>query len=445
MCSCEHSVYKITKFIKATHRILAKKCILAGKISPLQIIYNIGISFTGFILKIVAFFNPKIKLGVEGRQQTFQILKQNISSTDKTIWFHCASLGEYEQGLPVFEQLKDHYNKHKIVLSFFSPSGFEIRKNSPIADIVVYLPLDTKKNVNRFLDIVHPELTIFVKYDIWPNYLKALRKRSSKTILISAAFRKNQIYFKWYGGLFRKALYAFQHIFTQNEASKALLKSIGYHDVTVSGDTRFDRVSNQLKIDNSIAFIESFIENKLCVVVGSSWPEDEALFIDFINHNKQTDIKFIIAPHNIKSSQINDFRSKLQTAAVLYSEKENKSIKDYNVLIIDAIGFLSKIYSYADIAYVGGAMGTTGLHNTLEPAVFGAPIIIGSNHKKFPEAQALINRGGMFSVENQEQFNETFEKLLSDSDYRKFCGSKNLEFVKENRGAVIQILEYLRI
>lgn len=445
MCSFKLSAYKITKFIKATHGFIAKKCILAGKITPLQFIYNIGISFTGFILKIVALFNTKIKLGVEGRQHTFQILEQNIKPTDKTLWFHCASLGEYEQGLPVFEHLKAHYSNHKIVLSFFSPSGFEIRKNSPIADVVVYLPLDTKKNANRFLDTIHPELTIFVKYDIWPNYLKVLHNRNVETILISAGFRKNQIYFKWHGGLFRNALRSFEHIFTQNEASKALLKSIGYNNITVSGDTRFDRVSNQLKIDNSLKFIENFLENKLCVVVGSSWPEDEALFIDFINHEKHTDVKFILAPHNIKPSQINSFKSKLNTKTVLYSEKENTSIENYNVLIIDAIGFLSKIYSYADIAYVGGAMGTTGLHNTLEPAVFGVPIIIGPNHQKFPEAQALIDNGGMISITNQEEFNETLEKLLLNSDYRTTCGSKNLEFVKENRGAVIQILDYLRI
>ncbi|GAL88136.1 3-deoxy-D-manno-octulosonic acid transferase [Jejuia pallidilutea] len=431
--------------MNAIHRIVVKKCILAVKMMTLQFIYNIGISFTGFILKIVALFNAKIKLGVAGRQQTFKIIKQHIKPTDQTLWFHCASLGEYEQGLPVFEKLRAHYKKYKIVLSFFSPSGFEIRKNSPIADVVVYLPIDTQKNAIQFLKLVNPELSVFVKYDIWPNYLKFLKANKLKAILISAAFRPQQIYFKSYGHLFRKSLYAFDHIFTQNESSKALLATIGYKNATVSGDTRFDRVSNQLKTNNTLDFIETFKQDYLCVVVGSSWPEDDALFIDFINNETPTEVKFIVAPHNIKPNQIKDLTSKLNTKTVLYSEKDQKQLKDYNVLIVDTIGLLSKIYSYADIAYVGGAMGTTGLHNTLEPAVFGVPIIIGPNHKKFPEAQAFINNGGMFSVTNQKQFNDILKKLLENGDFRHNTGSKNSEFVKKQSGAVIQILDYLRI
>ena len=411
----------------------------------MQFIYNIGIRFTGFVLKFVALFNIKIKLGVEGRKQTFKILKQHIKPIDQTLWFHCASLGEYEQGLPVFEKLKAHYKQHKIVLSFFSPSGFEIRKNAPIADVVVYLPIDTKKNAKEFIKLVNPELSVFVKYDIWPNYLNVLRANKLSAILISAAFRPHQIYFKSYGHLFKKSIYAFEHIFTQNETSKALLASIGYKKATVSGDTRFDRVSNQLKTDNTLDFITSFKQDNLCVVVGSSWPEDDALFIDFIKNKKTSKVKFIIAPHNIKSRQIKDLISKLNTKTILYSEKDDATIKNHDILIIDTIGLLSKIYSYADIAYVGGAMGTTGLHNTLEPAVFGAPIIIGPNHKKFPEAQAFIDNGGMFSITNQKQFNDILTKLLENSDFRRNSGSKNLEFVKKQSGAVIQILDYLRI
>ena len=411
----------------------------------MQFIYNIGIRFTGFVLKFVALFNIKIKLGVEGRKQTFKILKRHIKPTDQTLWFHCASLGEYEQGLPVFEKLKAHYKQHKIVLSFFSPSGFEIRKNAPIADVVVYLPIDTKKNAKEFIKLVNPELSVFVKYDIWPNYLNVLRANKLSAILISAAFRPHQIYFKSYGHLFKKSIYAFEHIFTQNETSKALLASIGYKKATVSGDTRFDRVSNQLKTDNTLDFITSFKQDNLCVVVGSSWPEDDALFIDFIKNKKTSKVKFIIAPHNIKSRQIKDLISKLNTKTILYSEKDDATIKNHDILIIDTIGLLSKIYSYADIAYVGGAMGTTGLHNTLEPAVFGAPIIIGPNHKKFPEAQAFIDNGGMFSITNQKQFNDILTKLLENSDFRRNSGSKNLEFVKKQSGAVIQILDYLRI
>ncbi|MEW4923965.1 glycosyltransferase N-terminal domain-containing protein [Algibacter sp. 2305UL17-15] len=413
--------------------------------TTLGFIYNIGIQFTGFVLKCMAPFNEKIKRGVAGRSKTFQILESELKETDAILWFHCASLGEYEQGLPVFEKLRAHYKNHKIVLSFFSPSGYEIRKNAPIADVVVYLPLDTKKNARKFLDLVHPELTIFVKYDIWPHFLNEIKKRRLRAILISAAFRKNQIYFKPYGQLFKTALFSFEHIFTQNEASKHLLASINYHNTTVSGDTRFDRVTNQLKIDNTLDFVETFKDDNLCVVVGSSWPEDDALFIEFINTHQPTDVKFIIAPHNIKSTQIKNLTSKLNTKTMLYSEKEGKKLEDYNVLVIDTIGLLSKIYSYADIAYVGGAMGTTGLHNTLEPAVFGVPIIIGKNHEKFPEAQALIDNGGMFSVKNFNQFNAVLYQLIEHSDLCKDYGSQNKEFINKNSGAVIQILDYLRI
>ncbi|TBN02384.1 3-deoxy-D-manno-octulosonic acid transferase [Hyunsoonleella flava] len=411
----------------------------------MQFIYSIGTYFTGYILKIVALFNAKIKLGVEGRIRTFSLLDQHLKATDRTIWFHCASLGEYEQGLPVFEKIRAHYKSHKIVLSFFSPSGFEIRKNSLVADVVVYLPLDTKKNAKRFITLVHPELSVFVKYDIWPNYLSEIKKKEMRAILVSAVFRPDQIYFKFYGNLFKKSLFVFEHIFTQNESSKQLLKSIGYDNVSVSGDTRFDRVSNQIKADNRLNFVEEFKGDDLCVIVGSSWPEDETLFINFINNKTSSGVKYIIAPHNIKESQIKHFISKTKAKTILYSEIEDNSLADYDILIINTIGLLSKIYSYGDIAYVGGAMGTTGLHNTLEPAVFGMPVLIGPNHEKFPEAQAMIDNGGMFTIKNQEEFNETLKSLLENSDYREISGSKNLKFIKKNSGAVIQILDYLRI
>ncbi|TWO32090.1 3-deoxy-D-manno-octulosonic acid transferase [Seonamhaeicola sediminis] len=411
----------------------------------MSFLYNIGINFISSGLKCVAPFNHKIKLGVSGRAKTFTLLKNSITSKDKTLWFHCASLGEYEQGLPVFKELRKHYVNHKIVLSFFSPSGFEIRNNSPIADLVVYLPIDTPKNAKQFIDIVNPELTIFVKYDIWPNFLNTLKKKQLKAILISASFRKNQSYFKFYGKKIRKALFAFDHIFTQNEASKALLNSINYKNVTVSGDTRFDRVLSQLEQDNMLDFIEEFKDDKLCIVAGSTWPVGEAFLTDFINSNISNEVKFIVAPHNIKPNQINNLKEKLNTKTVLFSKKENNNLKEAQVFIVDTIGILSKIYSYASIAYVGGALGNTGLHNTLEPAVFGVPIIIGNHHNKFPEAQAMINKGGMFSVSNQKDFTLILNKLIDDSDFRVKSGSKNREYIEENRGAVIQILDYLRI
>jgi len=397
------------------------------------------------VLQAISVFSDKIKKGVQGRSQTFSILESKINSNDKTLWFHCASLGEYEQGLPVFKSLKKHYNEHKIILSFFSPSGYEIRKNSPIADVVIYLPIDTLKNAKRFIDLVHPNLTVFVKYDIWPNFLSVLKKKQLKAILISASFRENQSYFKFYGFNLRKALFAFDHIFTQNEASKKLLNNINYKNITVSGDTRFDRVSDQLNQNNQVEFIEDFKENKVCVVGGSTWPEDENLFIDFINSKAYNNVKFIVAPHNIKPNQIANFQNRLKVKSILYSEKDLKKRENYQVLIIDCIGLLSKIYSCADIAYVGGAIGTTGLHNTLEPAVFGIPIIIGNNHFEFPEAQAMIENKGMFAVSNSSEFDKILSNLINNIESRQFAGKQNAEFIKKNTGAVDKILEYLQL
>lgn len=415
----------------------------SSKEKTLRILYNIITYVAAFHLKIIALFNSKIQLGVTGRTNTFKILKSNISSKDNVIWFHCASLGEYEQGLPVFEEIKNIYPNHKIVLSFFSPSGFEIRKKNPLTDIVVYLPLDTKHNAKTFLNLVHPDLVIFVKYEIWPNYLNELDRRKIRSILISALFRKDQSFFKPYGTLMRKSLKAFEHFFVQNDNSKKLLKSIGFNNVTVSGDTRFDRVSNQLQTDNTLGFVKHFKQDKLCIVAGSTWPEDEKLFINFINSASE-DLKFIIAPHNIKSHQIEGLKSSLQKKAILFSEKEKLELSNYQVLIIDTIGILSKIYSYADIVYIGGAVGATGLHNTLEPAVFGVPIIIGENYNKFPEAYKMIERGGMFSISNQKEFNAIMDSLVLNTEKRVQSGIANASYISKNRGAVIQIIDYIR-
>lgn len=407
--------------------------------------YSFGIYLASFALKIIANFNTKIKLGVQGRAETFTKLKSSINANDKTLWFHCASLGEYEQGLPVFAELRKDYPNHKIVLSFFSPSGFEIRKNAPFADVVVYLPLDSKVHAKRFLDIVHPELTIFVKYEIWPNILNELKKRRLKAVLISASFRKNQSFFKWYGKHTKDALFAFNHIFTQNEASKTLLEKIGYTNATVSGDTRFDRVFNQLMQNNTLDFITEFKGDSLCVVIGSSWPDDEKLIVNYINTEANKDVKFIIAPHNIKATQIEGLKNSISKGCVLFTDKEGKTLSDYQVLILDTIGLLTKVYNYADIAYVGGAMGTTGLHNTLEAAVFGVPIIIGKNHKKFPEAQNMIDNNGMISISNQSELTETLNLFVNDEEIRSQFGLNNFNFIKKNKGSVIQILNFLRI
>jgi 3-deoxy-D-manno-octulosonic-acid transferase len=338
----------------------------------------------------VAIFHSKIKLFVQGRSQTFSILKNKIQKENKVIWIHAASLGEFEQGLPVIEKLKATYPNYKILITFFSPSGYEVKKNTDVADAVVYLPLDTRKNAKRFIETVNPVLAIFVKYEIWPNYVEELKEKQVPILLISAIFRKEQVFFKWYGGIMRKTLHAFTHFFVQDENSVTLLKSIKLNNVTLSGDTRFDRVSEILEEDNNLSFMEHFQGNETCFVAGSTWPEDEEIIVKFINET-QKHLKFVLAPHNIKTEHIQSLKKSISKKVVLYTEIGHNDIPSYEVLIINTIGLLTKIYSYADIAYVGGAF-ATGLHNTLEPAVFGIPIIIGPDYKGFNEAEKLVEK-----------------------------------------------------
>jgi len=403
-------------------------------------LYNLIVQIADFLLKIVAFFSPKIKLFVDGRQLVFPILEQKIKASDKTIWFHAASLGEYEQGLPVIEKVKAKYPNHKIVLTFFSPSGYEVRKNNSIADVTVYLPLDTKKNAKHFLSLVHPEMALFIKYEYWPNYLNELRKLGTPTFLVSGIFRKNQVFFKWYGGFYRKALNTFTYFFVQNESSKNLLLQLGKTNVAVSGDTRFDRVATILEKDNSLDFISQFKNDTLTIVVGSSWPKDETLLVDFINQTSGK-IKFIIAPHNIKAEQIQELKNSISKKTVLFSEKESENLADFDVFIIDTIGILTKIYSYADIAYVGGGFGNPGVHNILEPATFGVPIVIGPNFSHFAEATALVNMGGCVSVTNKNELYEAFFSLLGNDDIRHEKGHICNTFVQMNKGATNIIMK----
>ncbi len=408
----------------------------------MNLIYNLLIHISGFLLKIFAVFIPKIKLFVDGRKNIFEILSRQINLGDKTIWFHAASLGEYEQGLPVIEKIKIKYPNHKIVLTFFSPSGFEVRKNNNIADVTVYLPLDTNSNVNNFLDIVQPKMAFFIKYEYWPNYLKELKNRKIKTFLISGIFRKEQIFFKWYGSFFRKALQTFDIFFVQNDSSKILLKSLKFNNVKISGDTRFDRVISILERDNSLSFIDEFKNDKTTIVVGSSWAKDEDLILNYIN--KSCNIKFIIAPHNINENQILNFKNKINKSVILNSEKTNQLLSKFDVLIIDSIGILTKIYSYADIAYVGGGFGKSGIHNILEPATFGVPIIIGPNFSNFAEAEALINIQGCITISDQKQLNEAFDNLILNDDIRHEMGHICSTFVEMNRGATDIIMKHIK-
>ncbi|MDI5896841.1 3-deoxy-D-manno-octulosonic acid transferase [Flavobacterium yafengii] len=405
-------------------------------------LYTIIVQIVGFLLKIAALFSPKMKLFVEGRKLVFPVLEQKIKPTDKTIWFHAASLGEYEQGLPVIEKIKEQFPLHKIVVTFFSPSGYEVRKNNTVADVTVYLPLDTKKNAQQFLKLVHPDLVFFIKYEYWPNYLAELKKRNTKTYLISGILRKNQLFFKWYGGFYREALNTFTYFFVQNETSKKLLQQVGKTNVSVSGDTRFDRVAAILEKDNSLDFISQFKENTLTIVVGSSWPKDENLLVDFINSNT-LNIKFIIAPHNIKEEQIQALKNSITQKTVLFSEKEGENLADFDVFIIDTIGILTKIYSYADIAYVGGGFGNPGVHNLLEPATFGVPILIGPNYSHFAEATALVNMEACISINNSKELDEAFKNLIQNDDIRQEKGHMCSTFVQMNKGATASILKHI--
>ena len=409
-------------------------------------IYNLIVVLADFILKIVALFNNKINLFIEGRKPVFNILSEKIKAYDKTIWFHAASLGEYEQGLPVMERMKSRFPNHLIVLTFFSPSGYEVRKNNTIADVTVYLPLDTKSNVDLFMKIVRPDMALFIKYEYWPNYLNALQNKEIPTYLISGIFREKEVFFKWYGGFYRKALDAFEHFFVQNSSSKELLIQLGKTNVTVSGDTRFDRVTTILNQNNQLDFVAEFKNKTLTLVVGSSWPKDESLLVNYINSSNN--VKFIIAPHNINEDQIANLQNHISKKTILFSsinlnDLGTSKLAEYDVLIIDTIGILTKIYSYADVVYVGGGFGNPGVHNILEPATFGVPIVIGPNYSHFAEATALVKMEGCISITNQEELNEALDKLIQNADVRIEKGHVCSTFVEMNKNATETIFNYI--
>ncbi len=379
---------------------------------------------------------------MKGRRHIFDYLQNALNPHDRTIWVHVASLGEYEQGLPILEALKQQAETYKIVLTFFSPSGYEVKKNTGVADVVTYLPIDTPENAKKFLEIINPSMAIFVKYEVWPNYLFELKKRKCPTFMISAIFHKRQVYFRWYGGFMRNALKSYDHFFVQNENSQELLQSIGFDNITISGDTRFDRVGKISQEGILLDFMEAFKKNSMCMVAGSTWTEDEEILVDFINScHKQ--VKFVIAPHNIKPKHIDGLRVSIKKETVLYSEFKNQTIENVDVLIVDTIGLLTQIYSYANIAYVGGGF-ATGLHNTLEPAVFGVPVLVGPQFDGFQEVEDLIALGGIISINNYDDFKNQIEDLLVDSEKRTKIGSINTKYVSDSMGATSKITAHLK-
>ncbi|WP_158961458.1 3-deoxy-D-manno-octulosonic acid transferase [Myroides fluvii] len=409
-------------------------------------LYNLLIHIATAVLPLIALFNKKITLFVQGRKASFTILKQHIQPTDRVFWVHVASLGEYEQGLPIMEALKDKFPDHKIVLTFFSPSGYEVKKNNTLADATLYLPMDTQKNVNTFLKLAHPEKVFFVKYEYWPNYLHQIKKQKIETYLISGIFRPNQVFFKWYGGFYRNALQAFTYFFVQNEESRDLLSSIQLNNSEVVGDTRFDRVSQILENDNTLPFLEELTQGKTkqTIVVGSSWPQDEKIIIDYINQTQDEEIKFVIAPHNIKPEQINQLYKAIAKPKQLHSNYKAgvTDVSQTQVYIIDAYSLLTKAYSYATIAYVGGGFGA-GIHNILEAATFGIPILIGPNYKKFQEAKDLIQLGSCIVINNEDDFINNLSKLLTNDTFRCELNQISSTFIHANKAATQKIINHV--
>lgn len=402
----------------------------------MRFLYNIFIYIYIGILHLISPFNKKIKTMLKGEKECFDKLK-SINQNDKIAWFHCASLGEFEQGRPLLEEVKKHFPQHKILLSFYSPSGYEAKKDYSLADYIVYLPNDTRKNAKKFVSIVNPDLVFFIKYEFWYNYILELKGR--RLFQVSLILRKNQYFFTWYGKWFAKQLKNFEHFFVQNQQTATLLNKIGYKNITISGDTRFDRVMTIANNAKSFQDIEKFCQgDKKIILAGSSWLADEKIIEKAI---KNLDIKLIIAPHIVEQSHINEIQE-LFPQAILYSElAENK--KESNILIINCIGILSNLYQYCDIAYIGGGFGV-GIHNTLEAATFGKPICFGTNYQKFQEAIDLINLKAAYSISNEEELKEILSSLLSDKEKYEKSATASKNYVQEKVGACKKIIEHLK-
>lgn len=398
-------------------------------------IYNIGILFYKLGVYVASWFKPEVKKMRKGEKEAVSKVRKTRKDGQKWVWVHAASLGEFEQGRPLIERIKAKEPETKVLLSFFSPSGYEVRKNYNLADLVVYLPLDTPQNARKFIDALKPEKVYIIKYEFWLNYLKNLRERNIETYIVSAIFREEQIFFKWYGGIFREGLKAFRTLFVQNEESKKLLAGIGFDNVVVAGDTRFDRVSDIAKAAKQLSIAKAFADKEKTLVVGSSWAPDEELLCRWINNH--TEYKMIIAPHHVEESRIREIESRLRRKSIRYTDcKSEKDVDGADILIINTIGLLSSIYQYGAVAYIGGGFGV-GIHNTLEAAVWGMPVVFGPNYHKFKEAKELIACNGGFSITNHEEMEKVMKKVFDDSSF----GVKAGEYVKSKVGAADLIID----
>jgi len=400
------------------------------------LLYRFGLSIFYILMKFASLWHPKAKLWVNGRQNWEKELRKKVGKIESSVWFHFASLGEFEQGRPVLEALKKAEPETNIIISFFSPSGYEIHKNYPLALAVCYLPLDTTNNATTFIEIIKPKYAVFTKYEYWFYFFRTLHQKHIPLYLISGIFRKNQAFFKFYGGFYRQMLSFITYFFVQNEESKTLLNSLGINQVAVSGDTRFDRVTENAKNKIELKEIEAFCGSSKVLVAGSTWPADEELLNTIIE--SCTDWKFIIAPHEIAETNIQGLEKQLLGKTIRYSNLEVHKLTLPQVLIIDNIGLLSSLYAYGTIAYIGGGFGK-GIHNTLEAAAFGLPVIFGPNYQKFQEAKDLIELKAGFSISNQAELNDCFKLLQADTE--NSAGAKAKAYVDSHTGATVQILE----
>ena len=419
-------------------------------------IYNIVIYFVLWGIAIASLFNEKVRKMWRGEREAFKILKQKVDPNAKYIWFHAASLGEFEQGRPLMERIRKDYPQYKILLTFYSPSGYEVRKNYEEADIICYMPVDTRLNAIRFLRLVRPVMAFFIKYEFWSNFLHILKHRNIPTYSVSSIFREDQVFFKWYGRNYAGVLKCFTRFFVQNEESKRLLEGIGIKDVDVVGDTRFDRVLQIKEAAKQLPICEAFRTGVASsqsadvphhdfkvFVAGSSWPPDENIFIPFLNEHK--DWRLLIAPHVIAEEHLKLILSLIKGKKVVrYTQTTPEEAADADVLIIDCFGLLSSMYNYGDVAYIGGGFGV-GIHNTLEAAVWNMPVIFGPNNKKFQEAQGLLKSGGGFEINTYEDFSGLMSSLMNDETFLKQAGDKAGTFVAHLAGATDKVLASVKL
>ncbi len=405
----------------------------------MMVLYNIAIRFYIFSIYIVSPFNKKASLWLKGRKGWKDGLKSRFNKSDRVFWVHCASLGEFEQGRPVIEMIKERDPSIKIFLTFFSPSGYQVRKDYEMADYIMYLPADTRNNARLFVNLVKPDAALFIKYEFWYNYLETLQEASIPSYLVSGIFRKEQLFFRWYGLRFLKVLRGFTEMFVQDGDSEKLLRDHGIERVRVSGDTRFDRVFDIAGKSAELEILKLFCVNRDAIIAGSSWPAEEDMICRYINLSSDKR-KWLIAPHEIDAEHILSIENKLELKSIRYSAAVGENTDDYKVLIIDNIGILSSAYRYGRIAIIGGGFGR-GIHNILEPASWGLPVLFGPNHSKFREAKELLSSGGAFTFSDNRQFTEILDNLLNNDKALEEASKSATEYVKSNLGATVNVVD----